>query len=101
MTFENGLRNPRLGRRRWMGVCPPSKCGLNPRVRAYCPFCPRPAVLPRPEPTPRPRRTFDVVAPSGFASLLNVSAMVHLFDAHEVKHLLDGAAERRSVVDDD
>src|SRR5579884_91328 len=84
-----------------MGVWPPSKCGLNPRVRAYCPFWPRPAVLPRPEPRPRPSRVFARVAPAGLASLLKVSATVHLLDAHEVEHLLDGAAERRGVAHDD
>ncbi len=48
-STRNGLVNPRLGRRRWIGICPPS----NPPkfmlpVRAFWPLPPRPAVLPWP-----------------------------------------------------
>ena len=41
------------------GVWPPWKCFLLmlPLERAFWPFWPRPAVLPRPEPTPRPTRS--------------------------------------------
>src|SRR5438067_860210 len=84
-----------------MGVWPPSKWGLKPRTRAYWPFWPRPAVLPRPEPTPRPLRVFLRVDPGGGVSLLRVSATVHLLHGHEVHHLLDGATEARRVVDHD
>src|SRR5262249_25093164 len=97
----NGLMNPRFGSRRWRGVWPPSKWGLKPRVRAYWPFWPRPAVLPKPDPTPRPRRTLSRVAPAGFASLLSVSAIVDLLDAHQVHDLLDRAAKRGGVTDHD
>ena len=64
-----GCVKPRFGRRRWIGVWPPSKWGLKPRVRAYWPFWPRPAVLPRPEPTPRPRRVFVRGRPGGLCEL--------------------------------
>src|SRR5262245_19661251 len=92
---------PRFGRRRASGVWPPSNHGLNVERRANWPFCPRPAVLPRPEPTPRPRRIFLAVEPSGFASLLSVSAISDLLDRDEVEDLLDRAAERRGVRDFD
>lgn len=49
--------NPRLGRRRCRGVCPPSKPrGMLTLVRFFCPFMPRPLVLPSPDPIPRPTR---------------------------------------------
>ena len=47
---RKGLLKPNFGRRRWSGICPPSKpskCMLP--VRAFWPLPPRPAVLPRPE----------------------------------------------------
>ena len=48
---------PVLGRRRCKGVCPPSKpCGMLTLDRFFCPFIPRPDVLPLPEPQPRPTR---------------------------------------------
>src|SRR5579885_986349 len=51
------LVKPRLGRRRWSGIWPPSK----PRIirepeRERCPLCPRVEVLPMPDPIPRPTR---------------------------------------------
>src|SRR6476646_5941988 len=51
------LVNPRLGRRRCSGICPPSK----PRImreplRERWPLWPRVEVLPIPEPMPRPTR---------------------------------------------
>src|SRR5882724_10168580 len=53
----NGLVNPRLGSRRYIGIWPPSKPGLvEPPVRALWPLWPFPEVLPRPEPGPRPTR---------------------------------------------
>src|SRR5262245_31758044 len=54
---RNTLWNPRLGRRRCSGICPPSKLGwVLPPERAPRPLCPRPEVLPTPEPGPRPSR---------------------------------------------
>src|SRR5580698_5060306 len=51
------LVNPRLGRRRWSGIWPPSK----PRIRLEperdpWPLCPRVEALPIPDPMPRPTR---------------------------------------------
>src|SRR5271155_6084437 len=57
------LVKPRLGRRRWRGICPPSK----PRImwepeRERCPLWPRVEVLPMPEPIPRPTRFLLLLA---------------------------------------
>src|SRR5690242_5368073 len=75
-----------------------------PFERAFWPFCPRPAVLPRPEPTPRPTRRPDVTAPSGAWSFERMSMGLSLglragdlFDGHEVNDLLDHPAERGRV----
>ena len=59
---------PRFGRRRVIGIWPPSKCGLPPPgpwwpARALIPLCPLPDVLPVPEPGPRPRRLRFAVRP--------------------------------------
>src|SRR5262249_8382964 len=52
-----GLVNPRFGRRRYIGIWPPSKPGLVcPPVRALCPLLPLPEVFPKPEPAPLPTR---------------------------------------------
>src|SRR5258708_7015879 len=45
------------------GIWPPSKPRRKPSLRAFCPFCPRPDVLPRPEPVPRPIRSGRRCAP--------------------------------------
>src|SRR6266542_1335088 len=69
-TFSSSRRKtfvkPNFGRRRWSGICPPSKpskCMLP--LRAFWPLPPRPAVLPRPEAWPRPTRVFGRLAPFG------------------------------------
>src|SRR6266702_1011126 len=51
------LVNPRLGRRRWSGIWPPSKprMRLEPEREPW-PLWPRVEVLPMPEPIPRPTR---------------------------------------------
>src|SRR5262249_26668225 len=71
MSLRVGDLKPRLGRRRWSGICPPSNPTLwKPPERAFCPLWPRPAVLPQPEPTPRPTRWRGLLAPgAGFSSL--------------------------------
>src|SRR6476660_3183463 len=50
------LLKPRFGRRRWIGIWPPSKPLMRTPERAVWPLPPRPAVLPLPEPMPRPTR---------------------------------------------
>jgi hypothetical protein len=46
-----------FGIRMWIGVWPPSnQAGIEPPVRAFWPFVPRPAVLPLPAAMPRPAR---------------------------------------------
>src|SRR5882724_1520884 len=102
VSVGKGLRKPRFGRRRCIGVWPPWKCSLLmlPLERAFWPFCPRPDVLPRPEPTPRPMRLSLVTAPSGGESFERMSRMTLSFDLlhrYEVQDLLDHPAERRGV----
>ena len=68
-----GVVKPNFGRRRWSGLCPPSKpskCMLP--ERAFWPLPPRPAVLPRPEPWPRPTRFLRARAVAGLRSLFSV-----------------------------
>ena len=62
--------NPLFGKRRYKGVCPPSKPGLiAPPERAPAPFCPRVEVLPIPEPRPRPTLLPEWSLPSTFFKL--------------------------------
>src|SRR5206468_10047860 len=57
VNSRNGDTKPRLGRRRWSGIWPPSKPTLwKPPVRDFWPLLPRPAVLPEPLLLPRPTR---------------------------------------------
>src|ERR1700761_6510668 len=67
LTTEYSVRKtlvkPRLGRRRWSGIWPPSK----PRImcepeRERCPLWPRVDVLPIPDPIPRPTRFLPLFA---------------------------------------
>jgi hypothetical protein len=61
-TRTHRFLNPRLGKRRCRGVCPPSKPrGMLTLARFFCPFMPRPLVFPRPDPIPRPTRFRCVV----------------------------------------
>src|SRR5512135_3604163 len=65
---------PRLGRRRWSGIWPPSKPGAwwKPE-RDLAPLLPRVAVLPWPEPGPRPTRLGFFLEPlAGFSSERNM-----------------------------
>src|SRR5262245_41070221 len=72
-----------------------------PLERAFWPFWPRPAVLPRPDPTPRPMRRSLVTAPTGGLSFERMSDMTRLpFDLlnrDQMQNLFDHAAERRRV----
>src|SRR5690606_16492983 len=72
VSFAVSERKPTFGRRRCIGVWPPSKPALILPLpaRANEPLWPRPAVLPRPEPIPRPTRVRSVRAPgAGLRSL--------------------------------
>src|ERR1051325_9748489 len=72
------LVKPRFGRRRWSGIWPPSKPTLREYPdRDFCPFSPRPAVLPRPEPGPRPTRFFLCVEPFAGFRLLRLIAIMN------------------------
>src|SRR5512136_2748872 len=54
-SLREGFLNPRLGSRRWRGICPPSKPGERfPPDRALYPLCPLVEVPPCPDPSPRP-----------------------------------------------
>src|SRR3712207_3607924 len=68
-------------------------------VRDFCPFTPRPPVLPLPEPIPRPTRMRFLVEPS--LSRISLSFMtlssLPVDDAHEVLDLFDHAAHSRRV----
>ena len=69
-TTLKGLVKPRFGSRRYIGIWPPSNPGLvDPPVRALCPLCPLPEVLPSPEPGPRPTRFRGWVEPREGARL--------------------------------
>src|SRR5439155_23275917 len=59
-----GLTNPRFGRRRWIGIWPPSNhTGIPPPERAFLPLWPLPAVPPWPLAAPLPKRFVSFVAP--------------------------------------
>src|SRR5688572_19710951 len=70
-------------------------------VRAFCPLCPLPDVLPLPEPGPRPSRLRSRCAPSGrgrlFRSAMSTLPSGDFFDPDEVPHLEEHAADRRTV----
>src|SRR3984957_10810251 len=68
-----GGLNPRLGCRRWRGICPPSKPLMRTPERAVWPLPPRPACLPLPEPMPRPTRMRGLDEPG--LSLTSLSFM--------------------------
>src|ERR1044072_912744 len=72
------LVKPRFGRRRCRGIWPPSKPILREYPeRDFCPFSPRPAVLPKPEPGPRPTRFFLWVEPFAGFRLLRLIAIFY------------------------
>src|SRR5436190_13523439 len=93
------LLKPRLGKRRWSGIWPPSKPLTATPVRAFWPLTPRPAVLPLPEPIPRPTRMRALRAPG--LSAISLSFMVDssslVDDADEMMNLVDHPAYRRIV----
>src|SRR6202522_4079401 len=107
------LVKPRLGRRRWSGIWPPSK----PRImcepaRERCPLCPRVEVLPIPDPIPRPtrflpvfaflgarklERFFDIVSSLNAGPVLPTRFFGLLYDPHQVRHGLHHASDRSRI----
>lgn len=90
-------------RRRLRGIWPPSKNSLwmFPGCRAFWPFWPRPAVLPRPEPGPRPLRFFGRTAPSGGASLERMGmfcSAIGLLHRDEVDNFLETSKWKHTQV---
>src|SRR5437667_12298142 len=89
------LPRPRTnGKRFTRRVWPPSNARwIWPPVRAFCPFVPRPAVLPRPEPCPRPTRLSALCEPgAGRKSESFTASSYRLLYLHEVNHFADHAA---------
>src|SRR5215467_4216911 len=87
---------PRLGRRRWSGIWPPSK----PRImreplRERCPLCPRAEVLPIPDPIPRPTRFLLLEAFLGARRFDKFIVLLH--DLDQVRNLCDHTANRWRV----
>ena len=71
--------NPLLGKRRYMGICPPSNPLMETPERDFCPLCPLPAVLPKPEPIPRPLRFRAWRAPLLSLRSFSFITMIHSF----------------------
>src|SRR5712671_5935177 len=116
------LLKPRFGRRRWIGIWPPSKPLMRTPERAVWPLPPRPAVLPLPEPMPRPTRmrflrepALSAISLSFIVRFLYSRSMIptekrlplsgimlpNLFlvdDANEMLNLCDHATDRRRVL---
>src|SRR3954466_15024435 len=95
----NGTLKPRFGRRRCIGIWPPSKPLMRTPERAVWPLPPRPPVLPAPEPMPRPMRKRFFREPC-FGAISFSFIAVSLFpvhDADEMLHLVDHPARHRSV----
>src|SRR5690349_12471111 len=90
------LTKPRFGRRRYIGICPPSNPLSATPVRAFWPLTPLPEVLPLPEPMPRPRR-FDFSRTPGLSRKWLSFMSGQLLHLQEVGHLADHAAHRRRV----
>ncbi len=106
-SLRKMLVKPRFGKRRCSGIWPPSNPLMVTPVRDFCPFTPRPPVLPSPEPMPRPTRLRTLKAPGivgnivqfhGVQSPVPNSFLSLVDDAHEMLDLGDHAARRRSVL---
>src|ERR1700722_14943185 len=98
------LLKPRFGRRRWIGIWPPSKPLMRTPERAVWPLPPRPAVLPLPEPMPRPTRMRLFARAGIVGDIAELHRPVSLFpviladDADEMLNLCNHAANRRRVL---
>src|SRR5256714_6810533 len=91
------LPRPRTnGKRFTRRVWPPSNARwIWPPVRAFCPFVPRPAVLPRPEPCPRPTRLSTLCEPG--AGRKSESFTDNLLYLHQVHHLANHSTYSRLI----
>src|SRR3989440_1783274 len=91
------LPRPRTnGKRFTRRVWPPSNARwIWPPVRAFCPFVPRPAVLPRPEPCPRPTRLSVLCEPG--VGRKSESFTDNLLYLHQVHHLADHSTYSRMI----
>src|SRR4030095_11549928 len=78
------LLKPRFGRRRWIGIWPPSNPLMRTPERAVWPLPPRPAVLPLPEPMPRPTRMRFLREPALSAISLSFIVSFLLSLAHDL-----------------
>src|ERR1700721_3880259 len=88
------LLKPRLGRRRWIGIWPPSKPLMRTPERAVWPLPPRPACLPFPDPMPRPTRlrAFDDPGLTLISLSFIAASLLAVDDAHQMRDLGDHAA---------
>ena len=96
-----GFLKPRFGRRRWIGIWPPSNhAGILPPERAFLPLWPLPAVPPRPLAAPLPRRFVSCVAPAAgrIVPIRMVTSYVDLLHLHQVADLEDHAPDLGRVV---
>src|SRR3984957_11010380 len=93
LSCAGGVK-PRLGRRRWRGIWPPSKPLMRTPERAVWPLPPRPACLPWPDPMPRPTRMrgFDDPGLSLTSLSFMAASLLAVDDAHEMRDLGDHSA---------
>src|ERR1044072_5682108 len=88
-----GFVTPRFGRRRWIGIWPPSNhTGIPPPERAFLPLWPLPAVPPWPVAAPLPRRFVCFIAPAAGWMFPSLMTSV-LLDRHQVADLEDHAPD--------
>src|SRR5262245_30141442 len=100
-SARNGFLKPFFGKRRCIGIWPPSKPKRAPwwPVRAFWPLTPLPDCSPVPEPGPRPMRLRLRVAPRGPFNVCSVDPIWLLSFLHP-HHVRDGAnhATHREIV---
>ena len=98
-STRNGFAKPRSFGFRWVrGSWPPSKPGLM-LLRAFCPFVPRPAVLPPLPPVPLPTRRLGRFEP-GEGAARAASCGLLLGDGDQMRHAGDHPADLRPVRED-